>query len=381
MKFIPYGKQWISGSDKRAVLEVLKSDFLTQGPLIAQFEKTLCRYTGAKYCVAVANGTAALHLAVLSLDIKPRSEGITSPNTFSASANCFLYAGIKPVLADIDKDSYNIDPKEIRKKVNKKTKVITAVDFAGRPAAMKEIHRMAKEKKIYVIEDASHAIGSKYDSRYRVGSCRYSDLTTFSFHPVKTITTGEGGAITTNNPKLYQRLLLLRGHGINKNIKNSPGPWYYEMEKLGFNYRLTDIQAALGISQLIKIDRFVAQRQAIVKKYNRYFAENEFITTPLDDNNDQICYHLYVVKIDFKRLGKTRKQVMLQLNKYGIGTQVHYIPIYMQPYYKQKFGFHKKDFPAMETYYRKCLSLPLYPKMTNRDVERVIYEVKNVTKN
>ncbi|MDP3014641.1 MAG: aminotransferase class I/II-fold pyridoxal phosphate-dependent enzyme, partial [Candidatus Subteraquimicrobiales bacterium] len=279
--FIPYGKQWIDEDDIKAVEEVLKSDFLTQGPKIAEFEKAICRYTGAKYCVAAANGTAALHLAVLALEIKRGSEGITSPITFVASANALIYGGLRPIFADIDEKTYNIDPTEIKKRITLKTKVLIPVHFAGQSADMAEISKIAKSKDLLIIEDAAHAIGSRYADGAKIGSCGYSDMTTFSFHPVKTITTGEGGAITTNSGKLYKRLLLLRTHGITKDEKElsqTPGPWYYEMQALGYNYRLTDIQAALGISQLKKLDKFKFRRREIVEAYNKAFSSLPSIT-------------------------------------------------------------------------------------------------------
>lgn len=381
MKYINYGRQWIDKSDIKAVTKVLGSDLIAQGPMVEKFEKELCKVTGAKYCVVVSNGTAALHLAVLALDIPEGSEGITTPITFVASANCLIYSHIKPVLADILPDTYNINPEEIKKKITGKTKVIIPVHFAGQPAEMQEIHQIAKKHKLYVIEDAAHAIGSKYADNNKVGSCKYSDLTTFSFHPVKTITTGEGGAITTNDKNLYKKLLLLRSHGITKipqEFSQNPGPWYYEMQNLGFNYRMTDIQAALGISQLKKLNKFVKIRQKIVKKYNQAFSELPNVKIPNEKDENQTAWHLYVLQIDFQKIGKSRKQVMEELSRKNIGTQVHYIPVHFQPYYKKNYGFKKGDFPVAEKYYENCLSLPLYPKMTDNEVEYVIKEIKNV---
>lgn len=374
-KFIGYGRQWIDRDDLRAVAEVLKSDFLTQGPKVEEFEKAICRYTGAKYAVAVSNGTTALHLAVLALQIKQGSEGITSPNTFVASSNALVYGSLKPVFADIDEQTYNINPEEIKKKVTAKTKLIIPVHFAGQSADMKEISKISKAKKIFVIEDASHSIGSRYEDGSRVGSCKYSDLTTFSFHPVKTITAGEGGAIMTNDKKLYERLLLLRTHGITKDPKQlsqNPGPWYYEMKLLGFNYRLTDIQCALGLSQLKKLNKFIKRRRTIVDCYNKAFSKLENITTPHEKDGLKSCFHLYVVKIDFSKIKLTRTELVNKLKQAGIGTQVHYIPVHLQPYYRKAFGYKKGDYPIAERYYQQCLSLPLYPKMTDRDVLRVV---------
>jgi UDP-4-amino-4,6-dideoxy-N-acetyl-beta-L-altrosamine transaminase len=373
--FINYGKQSIDRDDLKAVAEVLKSDFLTQGPKVEEFEKAICKYTGAKYCLAVSNGTAALHLAVLALQVKQGSEGITSPNTFVASSNALVYGGLKPVFADIDERTYNIDPDQIKKKLTAKTKVIVPVHFAGQSADMKQISKIAKAKKLCVIEDASHAIGSYYEDGTRVGNCKYSDLTIFSFHPVKTITTGEGGAITTNDKSLYERLLLLRTHGITKDPKElskNPGPWYYEMQALGFNCRLTDFQSALGISQLKKLNRFIKKRRAIIARYNKAFSKLQNIIVPYELPSLKSCFHLYVVKINFNKLKISRVQIMQQLKQAGIGTQVHYIPVHLQPYYRKNYGYKKGDFPVAEQYYEQCLSLPLYPKMTDAQVRLII---------
>jgi UDP-4-amino-4,6-dideoxy-N-acetyl-beta-L-altrosamine transaminase len=381
--FIPYGRQWINKDDIKAVVSVLKSEFLTQGPAINTFEKAICDYTGARYCVAVANGTAALHIAVAALGIKAGEEGITSPNSFVASANCLVYNRLKPIFSDIDNKTYNIDPSEIRKKLSKKTKVIIPVHFAGQPAEMERIAIIAKENHLYVIEDAAHAIGSRYADGNAVGNCRYSDMTTFSFHPVKTITTGEGGAITTNNRKLYERLLSLRTHGIIKDkekLHQNPGPWYYEMQSLGFNYRMTDIQAALGTSQLKKLDKYVKRRREIVKKYNKAFENIDYLKIPFEEEDNYSAFHLYVLLIDFKAINKTRKMVMEELKKNNIGTQVHYIPIHTQPYYKKNFRYKRGDFPEAEDYYNMTLSIPIYPALTDSDISYVINSIINIKK-
>ncbi len=379
-KFISYGKQWIDKDDEKAVLGVLKSDFLTQGSKVEEFEKAISDYVGAKYCVAVSNGTAALHLAVMALQIERGNEGITSPNTFVASSNALLYSDLKPIFADIDERTYNIDPEEIRKRITSKTKIVIPVHFAGQSADMKNITKIAKAKKIFIVEDASHAIGSNYKDGSRVGSCKYSDMTTFSFHPVKTITTGEGGAITTNNRKLYEKLLQLRTHGVTKDprqLKQNPGPWYYEMQTIGFNYRLTDIQCALGISQLKRLNGFIKRRRQIITKYNLAFSKMDNVTIPYEVTGLKSAFHLYVLKIDFKKIGKSRADLMADLKNHGIGTQVHYIPVHLQPYYQSSFGYKKGDYPMAEKYYEQCLSLPLYPKMSDKDVEYVISKVKH----
>jgi UDP-4-amino-4,6-dideoxy-N-acetyl-beta-L-altrosamine transaminase len=379
---IPYGKHWIDEDDIAAVVDVLKSDFITQGPGIADFETSLADYLGVKYAVAVANGTAALHLAVKSLNLEKGTQGITSPNTFAASANCFIYNGLTPGFADIENKTYCIDPAEIKKRVTGQTKVIIPVHFAGQPADMEKIADIAKNNNMVIIEDASHAIGSRYGNGRLVGSCCYSDMATFSFHPVKTIATGEGGAITTNDRNLYEKLIMLRNHGITKDYSRFKmqhaeltGPWYYEMQELGFNYRMTDIQAALGISQLKKIERFIKRRRRIIKEYNRAFAAIEWLTTPYERDGVFSAFHLYVLKFDFEQINKTRSQVMQELRAKGIGTQVHYIPVHLQPYYRENYGFKEGDFPGAEDYYRQCLSIPLYPKMTDKDVQCVIAAV------
>lgn len=379
--FIPYGKHWVIEEDIKAVGEVLRSNFLVQGPCVLKFEKAICKYTGAKYCVAVSSGTAALHLAVLALEIPEKNEGITTPNTFLASSNALIYTGLTPVFADIDSRTFCIDPKEITKKITKKTKVIIPVDFAGQPADMREISKLAKEKNIFVIEDAAHAFGSRYADGSYVGSCKYSDLTTFSFHPVKTVTTGEGGAITTNSKKLYEKLIMLRSHGTTKEpdkLKKNPGPWYYEMQSLGFNYRLSDFGAALGLSQLKRLNFFIKRRRQIVERYNKAFKNLENFTTPFEKKGVKSAFHLYVALIDFKKLSKTRKQVMEQLKGKGVGTQVHYIPVYQQPYYREHFNQKSGELEVCEEYYEKCLSMPLYPKMTDGEVDQVIRAVQAV---
>ena len=372
--FIPYGRQWIDQDDINAVIDVLKGDFLTQGPKIEEFENVICRYTGAKYAVAVSSGTAALHIAVLALNMK-NGEGITSPNTFVASANCLIYAGLTPRFADIDKKTYCIDAKEIQKKITAKTRIIIPVHFAGQVADMEVIDKIARKNNISTIEDASHAIGSKYSDGGKVGHCRYCDMTIFSFHPVKTITTGEGGAITTNSKKLYEKLLMLRTHGITKDPKSLSqnfGPWYYEMQELGFNYRMTDLQAALGICQLEKLDKFIQRRKEIVGQYNQAFKDIPGITIPFEKIKNSSAFHLYVLQIDFEKIGKTRPQVMDELKAKGIGTQVHYIPVHTQPYYKKNFGYKKGDFIVSEKYYEQALSIPLYPKMSDGDIKYII---------
>lgn len=375
--FINYGSQWIDQNDIQEVVATLTSNYLTQGPKILEFENAICRYTGAKYSVAVSNATAGLQLAVQSLKIVNGAEGITSPNTFVASSNSLIYNGLKPVFADIDPESYNIDPEKIEERITDKTRVLIPVHFAGRPSNMREIKKIASNKGLYIIEDAAHAIGSQYADGRKVGTCCYSDLTVFSFHPVKTVTTGEGGVVTTNNKELYERLLLLRSHGITKDpdfLSMNPGPWYYEMQDLGYNYRMTDLQAALGLSQLSKLDEYKKRRIEIIEQYNRAFSYVTWIKTPLNDN-EKACFHLYVVKIDFERIGTSRAEVMIKLRRKKIGTQVHYIPVHTQPYYQKMYNYKWGDYPKAEEYYSQALSLPLYPRMSEEDVNYVIDEI------
>lgn len=381
LKTLHYGSQYIDDEDIAEVLGVLKSDFLSQGPAIGRFEEQVKAHTGAGYCVAVSSGTAALHLAVKALDIKSGKQGITAPVTFIASANSFIYNNLSPGFADIDEKTYCIDPRELEKKINKNTAVIIPVHFAGQPAEMKKIYETARKQGIFIIEDAAHAIGSRLEDGSPIGACTYSHMTVFSFHPVKTITTGEGGAITTNDKKLYQKLLMLRNHGLTKDnslFKCQPkdpqliGPWYYEMQELGFNYRMTDIQAALGKGQLRKLARFVKRRREIIRSYNEAFKGLAWLTVPYERPGVFSALHLYVVKIDFPRINKTRAQVMAELKEKGINTQVHYIPVHLQPYYRENFGFKEGDYARAEHYYQHCLSIPLYPKMTDDDVQRVI---------
>jgi len=380
--FIPYGKQWIDEADKKAVEVVLSSDYLTQGPLIEQFENAIKEVTGAKYCVVVSNATQGLHIAVAALEINKGSEGITTPITFVASANCLISNGLIPVFADIDSKTYNISPVEIEKKITSKTKVIIPVDFAGQAVDIEKIKELANKYKLFIIEDASHAIGSKYMDGRPVGCCHKSDMTVFSFHPVKTITSGEGGAITTNNEGLYKKLLKIRTIGItkdNQELSKNPGPWYYEMQLLGGNYRMTDIQAALGNSQLSKLNFFKQQRREIVNMYNKAFQNIPNITIPYEEKGIDSCFHLYVLQLNFDKIGKSRKQVMEELKQKKIGTQVHYIPVNSQPYYVKKYGeYRPEQFPIAEAYYNKCLSIPLFPKMSDEEVDYVFNTIFSI---
>lgn len=374
-----YGKQTISLSDVIAVLSTLKSDFLTQGPKIEKFEKKICEYTGAKYAVVVSNGTAALHLCMLALGVSSGDEVITSPNTFLASANCVLYAGGSPRFADIELEAANISTEEIEKHITSNTKGIIPVHFAGQSCDMEKIKTIADKHNLFVVEDAAHAIGSEYKG-YKVGSCKYSNMTTFSFHPVKTITTGEGGAITTNNKELYEKLLMLRSHGVTKNseiLTKNDGAWYYEMHKLGYNYRLTDIQAALGISQLKKLDKFAKKRRQIVEWYKQEFANDERFSLLKEKDFSKACFHLCLLLVNFEKINISKKELFMKLQEKGINLQVHYIPVHTQPYYKN-LGFREGDFPNAEKYYQNAISLPIYPDLTDNDIKYIVKTIKNI---
>ncbi|MFH1777834.1 MAG: UDP-4-amino-4,6-dideoxy-N-acetyl-beta-L-altrosamine transaminase [Candidatus Omnitrophota bacterium] len=382
MRVIPYGKQFIDRPDITAAVKVLKSSWLTQGPKIGEFERRLSECCRVKYAVAVSSGTAALHLAALAAGLKKGDEAITSPITFLATPNAVLYSGAKPVFADIDEKTVNINPEEIKRHINKKTKAVLPVHFAGLPCEMESIYAIAKKNNLIIIEDACHALGAKYKAGTtytNVGSCRHSDMTVFSFHPVKHITTGEGGAITTNNKNYYKKLLALRNHGMYKDKNTAKrGPWYYEMRDLGFNYRITDFQCALGLSQLKKINSFIRRRRQIAAVYNQAFGNIESIEVPYSPKNSDHAYHLYVLKIDFKQFNTTRSKFSTQLKKRGILTQVHYIPIYHQPFYCKSKTCGKLKFKISEAYYKKAISIPIYPAMTDGDVRRVISSVREL---
>jgi len=378
---IPYARQYIDEDDVAAVCDVLRSDFLTQGPAVERFERDLCAATGARYAVAFSSGTAALHVAVAALRLQPGAPGVTSALTFAASANCMVYNDVRPTFCDIDPRTFTMDPNSLERKLKGGAKVVIPVHFAGQACNMAAIAELARARGAAVIEDAAHALGSRYDDGSPVGNCRYSDMTVFSFHPVKTITTGEGGAVTTNDDRLAARLRMLRSHGITRDpamLSDHPGPWYYEMHELGFNYRLTDFQAALGSSQLKKLAMFIARRRAIVARYNTSFAGLTGVTTPYERPGLKSAFHLYVLLIDFDLLKTTRARFMEALGREGVGTQVHYLPVYLHPYYRKRYGFRPGECPVAEEYYRRALSLPLFPGMSDDDVKRVIRAVRAV---
>lgn len=368
---IPYGKQNISEEDIKAVIEVLKSDFITQGPAIPKFEEAVKTYVGAKFAVAVNSATSALHIACLALDVGKGDVVWTSPNSFVASANCALYCGAEVDFVDIDGNTYNISPDALEEKLKqgRVPKVLIAVHFAGQSCEMQRIKELADEYGFKIIEDASHAIGAEYKEQ-KVGGCGYSDICVFSFHPVKIITTGEGGMATTNNPELAKQMQLLRTHGITREV-DSTNAWIYEQVGLGFNYRMTDIQAALGASQMKRLDKFVAKRRAIAKVYDEALAELP-LATPLQHQDTNSSYHLYPVSLDEP---ENRAEVFAKLREAEIGVNVHYIPIHTQPYYK-KLGFKKGQFPNAEDYYSSTISLPVFYDLRKEQQAYVIEKLK-----
>jgi len=375
LKTTPYATQWIDEDDIKAVNDALRSSYLTQGPTVEKFEEKIADYCGVKYAVAMNSGTSALHAACFAAGISSGNEAITSPITFVASANAVLYCGGKPVFADVHKDTINIDPKEIEKKITSKTNALIPVHFAGHPVELAEIKRIAKENKLMVIEDAAHALGAEYQGA-RIGSCQYSDMTVLSFHAVKHITTGEGGMVTTNDEKFYKKMLLFRTHGITRDqvaLENkNEGSWYYEMQALGYNYRITDFQCALGLSQLKKLDGFVSRRREIVAQYSQAFKELPGLTLPVEKAGVKSSWHIYPV-----RFHGDRRAIFDRLRAKGIGVNVHYLPVYLQPYYR-KLGYQAGTCPNAERYYEQAITLPLYPKMTDGDVKTVIAAVKEV---
>ena len=372
MKTIPYGHQWIDRDDIRAVEVTLGSDWLTQGPKVGEFEQAICDYTGARYAVAVSSGTAALHLACLAAGIKQGDEVITTPLTFLATANSILYCGGKPVFADIQKDTINISPEEIKKKLTRRTKGIIPVHFAGHPCDLEEIADIARKHNLTVVEDAAHALGAEYKG-IKIGSCKHSDMAVFSFHPIKTITTGEGGLITTNKKHLYTKLIALRTHGIyrDKGLVKKYGPWYYQMRDLGFNYRITDIQCALGISQLRKINKFIEARRRIVDAYNRKLSPLKGIALPIERRYVKSCWHIYYIRLND---ATRRKSIFKEFLASGINCQVHYIPVYLHPYYR-KIGYRRGICKAAEDFYRRSITLPLYPTLRQVEINKIIRTV------
>lgn len=379
-KAIFYGHQYIDESDIKAVVDVMKSEYLTCGPKVEEVEHELCKITGAKYAVCVSNGTAALHAACFAAGVGVEDEVITTPLTFAASANCILYCGATPVFADVDIDTYNIDPIDIEKKITDKTKAVIAVDFTGQSIQHNEIEEICKKHNLILIEDGAHALGTKYEEK-PIGSL--ADITTFSFHPVKTVTSGEGGAILTNSKYYYERLVLFRSHGITRDLdilnKKYEGSWYYEQLFLGYNYRMTDIQAALLLSQLNKLNLFIKRRKEIVSLYDKAFSNMPEIILQKEIKESDTARHLYIIQLDLDKLQCSRKEIFEALMYENVHCNVHYIPIYYFPYYQKK-GYEKGLCPNAEKIYEGIITIPLYYGMGNEDVESIIYAVKKVVK-
>jgi perosamine synthetase len=394
---IPYGKQWIDAEDIEAVGEVLKSNFLTCGPQVDAFEQEFAALVGSKHAIAVNNATAALHLAMLVAEIGAGDRVVTSPNTFVASANCAAFVGATPDFGDIDPVTYNLCPKALAAGWQDDTKAVVAVAYAGQSPDMPAIAQVARSHGAIVIEDGCHGTGGGFSvdgKSYKIGGHPWADITTFSFHPVKTMTTGEGGMLVTDNDEYARRARLLRSHGITREPEEftglggdsaelqEQGAWYYEMQNLGYNYRITDLQCALGRSQLKKLPGFIERRRAIVAQYNAAFAELPWLRIPqvlYTENTAHISWHLYSVQIDFKALGLSRSEGMQRLRDQGVSSQVLYIPVHLQPYYRNQYGYGLGKCPNAEAYYKQALSLPLFPKMSDADVDTVIRSVKQLT--
>ncbi|PJZ02009.1 MULTISPECIES: UDP-4-amino-4,6-dideoxy-N-acetyl-beta-L-altrosamine transaminase [Bacillus] len=375
--YLPYGRQCLDEEDIQSVVDVLRGDYLTTGPTIDLFEQKVAEYAGSSYAVAFSSGTAALHAACFAAGISQGDEVITTPITFAASANCILYMGAKPVFADIDPLTYNIDPDSIEKLITPKTKAIIPVDFTGQPVNHDKIQKIAKANNVIVIEDAAHALGASYKGE-KIGSI--SDMTMFSFHPVKHITTGEGGMITTNNRTYYEKLLQFRSHGITrdpKKLTQDHGSWYYEMHFLGFNYRMTDIQASLGISQLKKIDDFINTRNHLARIYNEKLKTISHIHLPSQDAASTSSWHLYIINLHLDQLKGTRDDIFNAMQKENIGVNVHYIPVYLHPYY-QRLGYQAGLCPHAEALYKGIITLPLFQSMNEKDADDVIKALKKV---
>ncbi len=371
-ELLPYGHQWIDDEDITAVIEALKGDWITQGTKVDEFEKKLADYCEARYAVAVSSGTAALHTACAVAGISNGDEAITTPITFAATANAVAYCGGKPIFADVRDDTLNIDPDEIKRRISPRTKAILPVDFAGHPAYPDEITAIAREKGLVVIEDACHALGAEYKG-HKIGSL--ADMTIFSFHPVKHITTGEGGMIVTDNEEFYEKLKTFRHHGIVKGNQEK-APWYYEISNPGHNLRITDFQCALGISQLKKLEHFIKRRRGIASEYNEAFVRMEEIITPVEEAYVRAAYHIYVIQLRTEKLKVGRKEIFDALRAENIGVNVHYVPVHLHPFYQMEFGYKKGDYPKAERYYERAITLPVFPKMSKEDVEDVIKAVK-----
>ena len=382
---IPYGRQDINQQDIDAVIEVLQSDFLTQGPMVPAFEKSIMDACNAKYAVAVNSATSALHIACLALGLGENDWLWTTPNTFVASANCGLYCGAQVDFVDIDSSTYNLSVKALEEKLiiaekeDKLPTVVIPVHFSGQPCDMAAIHTLSQKYGFKIIEDASHAIGGKYKGE-PIGNCRYSDITVFSFHPVKIVTTAEGGMAVTNDPKLAEQLNLLRSHGITRDeslmTKPADGPWYYQQIELGYNYRMTDMQAALGVSQMQRLNEYVTKRHELAKRYNEILKDLP-ITLPWQSEDSYSGLHLYVIRLQLDKISKTHLEVFNSMREAGILVNLHYIPVHLQPYY-QEIGFKEGQFPKAEEYYKEAISLPMFPTMTEEQQNQVVSTLKEL---
>lgn len=382
---IPYGRQSISNDDVEAVVNVLRSDYLTQGPTVPAFEKAVCHYVNSKHAVAVNSGTSALHIACLALGLGEGDWLWTSPNTFVASANCGLYCGAQVDFVDIDPQTYNICPDKLEQKLiaaqenDLLPKIVIPVHFAGQSCDMERIYELSQQYGFKIIEDASHAIGGEYKNS-PIGGCQRSDITIFSFHPVKIITSGEGGVSTTNSASLARKMELLRSHGITRDTsemdKEADGDWYYQQVTLGFNYRMTDLQAALGHSQMTRLKKFIDNRHELAQRYNELLTQLP-ITTPVQHSDSFSSYHLYPILINLEEVKKTKKQIFTELRDKGVGVNLHYIPVHTQPYY-QSLGFKLGDYPEAEAYYNNVITIPLFYGMTHQQQDYIVEQLKQV---
>src|ERR1700730_3401478 len=383
---IPYARPDLNPDDIQAVIEVLQTDWLTQGSVHKRFEESIANYCGAKYAVSVWSGTAALHLTYLALGIRSGQKVWTSPNTFAATANAAHYCGAKADFVDIDPRTYNISPdafaRKLKERKDERPALIVPVHFGGQSCAMEEINRTARAHGIAIVEDASHAVGGTYQGR-PVGCCQWSDAAVFSFHAVKIITSGEGGMVVTNRTDLYEKLIRIRTHGMTRRPDlfqlPNPGSWYYEQLELGYNYRLTDIQAALGLSQAKRLDAFVARRRELVRNYNEALA-NLPLTSPWQDPSTNPSWHLYVIRLALDRIKKTHRQVFEELHEAGIGVNLHYIPVHLQPFYRE-LGFKPGDFPEAERYYQEAITLPLFTRLSSEELNVVVTQLRKILLN
>tara|TARA_B100001123_G_C15313632_1_gene1025314 strand:+ start:1761 stop:2951 length:1191 start_codon:yes stop_codon:yes gene_type:complete len=392
-RFLPYSRQLIGKEEIAKINKVLKEDLITQGPEVLKFEKAFSKYVGAKYAVSCSSGTAALHLSCMALNITKKSKIITSSITFIASSNCAEFIGANVNFADIDDKTLCISTESLEEILKvKKIDAVIVVHLSGHSSDMEKIYSLKKKYNFKIIEDACHALGGKYKNT-KVGSCKYSDISTFSFHPVKSITTGEGGMVTTNNKKIYEKIVLLRSHGINRSAKgfknkkfafeknNKKNRWYYEMTNLGYNYRLTDLQASIGLVQLKKIDGFIKKRNSIAKFYYQNLLKSEIIQLPIKKNYTYHSYHLFIIKINFKKLGKSRNYFMNELLKNKIGSQVHYIPVFLHPYYKKKYNYKKDKFPNAMKYYEQALSIPIFVDLKKKEQKFIVEKINKLLSN